>query len=69
MKQILKEAKLCGAEKSNGYGDMAVDAMASAVQKGGGLGLAKQIEHAIHGSHAAPHGGLMTALQGAPSKL
>ena len=54
VKQLLKSAKLGGsgdAEKSNGYGDMAVDAMASAVEKGGGLGLAKRIEQAIGATH------------------
>jgi Rod binding domain-containing protein len=54
VKQLLKSAKLGGsgdAEKANGYGDMAVDAMASAVEKGGGLGLAKRIEQAIGATH------------------
>jgi Rod binding domain-containing protein len=54
VKQLLKSAKLGQSgdtEKSNGYGDMAVDAMASAVEKGGGLGLAKRIEQAIGASH------------------
>jgi Rod binding domain-containing protein len=54
VKQLLKSAKMGSsgdAEKSNGYGDMAVDAMASAVEKGGGLGLAKRIEQAIGATH------------------
>ena len=54
VKQLLKSAKMGqtgDADKSNGYGDMAVDAMASAVEKGGGLGLAKRIEEAIGASH------------------
>ena len=58
VKQLLKAAKLGGSggdEKSSGYGDMAVDALASAVERGGGLGLARQIEHAIGAS--ALHGG------------
>ncbi len=49
IKQLLKESKIAGSEKGNGYGDMAIDALASAVERGGGLGLAKHIEHAIHG--------------------
>jgi Rod binding domain-containing protein len=47
VKQLLKEAKVGGAQKSGGYGDMAVDALASGIQKGGGLGLAKRIEQAL----------------------
>jgi Rod binding domain-containing protein len=57
VKQLLKAAKLGGTgddDKSGGYGDMAVDAMATAVERGGGLGLAKRIEQAIaHGQPAA----------------
>jgi Rod binding domain-containing protein len=54
VKQLLKSAKMGGSGddgKSSGYADMAVDAMASAVEKGGGLGLAKRIEQAIGASH------------------
>jgi Rod binding domain-containing protein len=55
VKQLLKEAKVGGAEKEGGgYGDMAVDALASGVQKGGGLGLAKQIEAALAAHHQTP---------------
>ncbi|HSY24352.1 MAG TPA: hypothetical protein VK841_19625 [Polyangiaceae bacterium] len=54
VKQLLKEAKVGGAGKEGGYGDMAVDALASGVQKGGGLGLAKQIEAALAAHHQAP---------------
>lgn len=51
VKQLLKEAKVGGSQKEGGYGDMAVDALASGVQKGGGLGLAKQIEAALAAHH------------------
>ncbi len=53
VKQLLKAAKLGGSggdEKSNGYGDMAVDALATAVERGGGLGLASRIEQAVGGA-------------------
>jgi Rod binding domain-containing protein len=53
VKQMLKAAKIGGAggdEKASGYEDMTVDALASAIEKGGGLGLARRIEQAIaHG--------------------
>jgi hypothetical protein len=54
IKQLLKEAKIAGADKSNGYGDMAIDALASSIERGGGLGLAKHIEHAIGSQGASP---------------
>jgi Rod binding domain-containing protein len=49
VKQLLKAAKIggAGAEKANGYADMAVDALASGIEGGGGLGLARRIEEAI----------------------
>jgi Rod binding domain-containing protein len=50
VKQLLKSARLGGSgddEKTSGYGDMAVDALASAVESGGGLGLARRIEEAV----------------------
>jgi Rod binding domain-containing protein len=52
VKQMLKAAKIGGGddEKASGYGDMAVDALASAIERGGGMGLAQRIEQAIaHG--------------------
>ncbi|HXN32858.1 MAG TPA: hypothetical protein VN894_13395 [Polyangiaceae bacterium] len=64
VKQLLKAAKIGGAggdEKASGYGDMAVDALASSIERGGGLGLAHRIEQAIaHGAAPAapnPHKG------------
>jgi Rod binding domain-containing protein len=47
VKQMLQESHIAGDENGNGYADMAVDAMASAVEKGGGFGLVRRIEAAI----------------------
>jgi Rod binding domain-containing protein len=61
VKQLLKAAKIGGAggEKANGYADMAVDALASSIESGGGLGLARRIEEAIGaGSHVGPGPGI-----------
>jgi Rod binding domain-containing protein len=64
VKQLLKAAKLGGTggdEKASGYADMAVDALATAVERGGGLGLARRIQEAIGhpGTQGAakPHNG------------
>ncbi len=45
--QLLEAAKLGGEEKDSGYKGMVVDAAASGISKGGGLGLARQIEEAL----------------------
>jgi Rod binding domain-containing protein len=45
--QLLEAAKLGGEEKDSGYKGMVVDAAASGISEGGGLGLAKQIEDAL----------------------
>jgi Rod binding domain-containing protein len=49
VRQILSAAKVGGGGdgKKSGYEGMAVDAIASAVSGGGGLGLARQIEDAV----------------------
>jgi len=47
VRQILTAAKVGGHDKQNGYDGMAVDAVAGAITKGGGLGLAREIEEAI----------------------
>jgi Rod binding domain-containing protein len=47
VKQLLKAAKIGGDDKGNGYADMAVDALSSGIEKGGGLGLARRIEEVI----------------------
>jgi Rod binding domain-containing protein len=56
VRQLLSAAKLGGsAKKEDGYDGMAVDALASAVTGGGGLGLARQIEEALsHAGRALP---------------
>jgi len=54
VRQLLANAKIGGKEKEDGYDGMAVDALASAVTKGGGLGLAHQIEEAIRRAHPEP---------------
>jgi peptidoglycan hydrolase FlgJ len=47
VRQILTTAKITGHDKSNGYDGMAVDALAGAITKGGGLGLSREIEAAL----------------------
>jgi Rod binding domain-containing protein len=46
VKQLLQASKL-GGDKSTGYADMAIDAMATGVEKAGGLGLARRIEETV----------------------
>jgi Rod binding domain-containing protein len=54
VRQLLSAAKLGGhGKKEDGYDGMAVDALATGVTRGGGLGLARQIEEALsHSSRA-----------------
>ncbi|MBV9947584.1 MAG: hypothetical protein JOZ69_12090 [Myxococcales bacterium] len=69
VKQLLKAAHIgatAGSEKANGYGDMAVDALASAIEHGGGLGLSNRIQQALH---LSAHAGAATALAPAPQGL
>jgi Rod binding domain-containing protein len=49
--QLLESAKIGGKGAENGYGSMAVDALAKGIQAGGGLGLARQIERALDRQH------------------
>jgi Rod binding domain-containing protein len=49
--QLLESAKIGGKDAKNGYGSMAVDALAQGIQAGGGLGLARQIERALDRQH------------------
>lgn len=51
VKQLLNAAKM-GGEKSTGYADMAIDALAKGVEKGGGLGLARRFEETLSQSLA-----------------
>jgi Rod binding domain-containing protein len=48
VRQLLKATKM-GGDSKGGYGDMAVDALADGIEKGGGLGLAQCIEKALGG--------------------
>jgi hypothetical protein len=54
VKQLLNAAKL-GGQKSSGYADMAVDALATGVEKSGGLGLARRLEAALSHSLSLIH--------------
>ena len=48
VRQLLSSAKMGGDEKEGGgYGAMTIDALATGVSKGGGLGIAKSIEMAL----------------------
>jgi len=60
LRQLLQSSEIIG-KSAGGYGAMAVDALASGIEKGGGLGLARQIEDALgkmvdstRSSHQAP---------------
>jgi Rod binding domain-containing protein len=69
VKQLLKAAKLGasnGEEKANGYADMAVDALASGIQRAGGLGLARRIEEALS-SRSHPDLGALGAIPHTPA--
>ena len=52
VRQMLAQANLGG---KGGYGDMATEALATAVTKGGGLGLGKIIEAQLGPHHAVPN--------------
>jgi Rod binding domain-containing protein len=56
LKQILEASKPLG-HSGGGYAAMAVDALASGIQAGGGIGLADTIERALSAQHAGPKGG------------
>ncbi len=46
LRQLLKASKV-GGEAKGGYADMAVDALADGIERGGGLGLGHCIERAL----------------------
>lgn len=54
VRQMLGSAKVAG--KGN-YSDMGVEALATAVTQGGGLGLGRAIEDAISAEHPGPVSG------------
>ena len=49
VRQLLTAAKMGEQAGKSGYGPMVVDAMASAIADGGGLGLAGKIREALDG--------------------
>jgi Rod binding domain-containing protein len=53
IKQLLSAAKM-GGQAKGGYADMGVDALATGVEKAGGLGLARRLEEAIS-PHTVDH--------------
>jgi Rod binding domain-containing protein len=60
VRQLLQSSEIIG-KSAGGYGAMAVDALASGIEQGGGLGLAEHIEEALsriadaHRPAQAPH--------------
>ena len=52
VRQLVSAAKVGGKNSESGYGAMAVDALASGVMDGGGLGLARKLEDALSGALA-----------------
>jgi Rod binding domain-containing protein len=54
VRQLLSAAKMGGDNKEGGgYGAMTIDALATGVSQGGGMGIAKQIEMALS-AHETP---------------
>jgi Rod binding domain-containing protein len=56
VRQLLSSAKMGGEKEEGGFGAMTIDALATGVSQGGGLGIAKSIEMAMthYGSTPAP---------------
>jgi Rod binding domain-containing protein len=56
VRQLLSSAKMGGEKADGGFGAMTIDALATGVSQGGGLGIAKSIEMAIshYGATSAP---------------
>lgn len=54
IKQLLTAAKM-GGEAKGGYADMGIDALATGVEKAGGLGLARRLEQALSPAVAHAH--------------
>jgi Rod binding domain-containing protein len=58
VKQLLTAAKVGGAAaEKGGYGDMAVDALATGIEKGGGLGFADRMAEALGAARRPPNQG------------
>jgi Rod binding domain-containing protein len=47
LRQMFQSAKFGGDKSEHGYGSMIVDAMATGVVQGGGLGLAKALQDSL----------------------
>ncbi len=54
VRHLLEASKIGGPSGESGYGSMAVDALASGIERGGGLGLARAIEESLSPHHARP---------------
>lgn len=54
IRQLLAAAKIGGQSSDSGYGAMAVDALATGIQNGGGIGLARRIEEALADPRVPP---------------
>jgi Rod binding domain-containing protein len=68
VRQLLSSAKMGGDDKEGGggYGAMTIDALATGVSKGGGLGIAKSIEMAL--SHSQGPAASVSAAHETPEK-
>lgn len=51
--QILQSSHALGKNDGTGYAGMALDALANGISEGGGLGLAKAIQHVLDQAQAA----------------
>ncbi|MFO0592815.1 MAG: hypothetical protein U0441_35050 [Polyangiaceae bacterium] len=54
VRHLLEAAKIGGENNESGYGSMAVDALASGIQQGGGLGLTRSIMDALNPHRTPP---------------
>jgi Rod binding domain-containing protein len=54
LRQLLGTAKLCGAKNENGYGGMATEALADALARAGGIGVAQVIAAGVHEQKTTP---------------
>jgi Rod binding domain-containing protein len=54
VRHLLEASKIGGPSGETGYGSMAVDALATGIERGGGLGLARAIEASLSPHHGRP---------------
>lgn len=64
VRELLNAAKVGGPKADSGYGSMAVDALADAIEAGGGFGLARRIQQAVEEMHRAPKDPVAAAVPG-----